>query len=169
MMIKKTEFFLCTNSSTIQPGGLLLSKSFLKSQLIHMYDLSKDNVIYPPTSSYCICNFSKHQRIMRWCGPVCGAITGLFQLPSAFWGSRKTLLGSLGMGDSLCHLQSNLEFGIPLCFSIISKSLAQSMSWILKVVYSKRPHRSLILFLQAKTKKWHSSPFSISVFALLFC
>lgn len=45
-MIKKIKFFLLTNSSTIQPGSLLLSKSFLKSWLIHMYDLSKDKFIW---------------------------------------------------------------------------------------------------------------------------
>lgn len=140
-----------------------------------MYDLSKDNLIYPPASSYCICNFNKHQRIMRWCGPVCRAITGLYQVSNPFWGSRKTLLGSLGMGDSLCHLQSNLEVGIPLWFSTISKSLAQSLSWIPKVVYSNSPQRSLFLmclsnyFCKQRQIKWHAFSFSISIFALLLC
>lgn len=74
-------------------------------------------LIHPANSSYCICNFNKLQRIMRWRGPLCRAITGLQELPNPFWGSRKTFPESMGMGDSLGHPQSNWEIGIPQWFS----------------------------------------------------
>lgn len=101
-MIKKIKFFLLTNSSTIQPGSLLLSKSFLV--LVNTYVWSLQGQVYlihTASSSCCICNFNKLQRIMRWCGPLCRAITGLPKLPNPCWGSRKSLPGSMGTSNSV--------------------------------------------------------------------